>query len=87
MAPPIRIYTTQQCWYCTRAKALFRKDGLDFEEIDVSRDQEIRSWLVEASGGRRTVPVIFIGETCVGGHDELVAARQDGTLERLLASS
>jgi glutaredoxin 3 len=82
---PVRIYTTPICPYCARAKALLKKKGVEAEEIDVFMDADARRDMSEKSGGARTVPQIFIGDTHVGGCDELYALEQDGKLDRLLA--
>ncbi len=79
------MYTTQQCPYCVRAKALLRHKGVAFEEIDVSEDLELRAKMIEASG-RRTVPQIFINDRAIGGFEELRALDQEGELDRLLAA-
>lgn len=81
----VKIYTTRICYFCDRAKDLLRKKGADFEEIDVSDDHETRMKLVEMTGGRRTVPQIWIGETYVGGYDDLSALEREGKLDPLLA--
>jgi GrxC family glutaredoxin len=66
----IEIYSTQQCPYCVRARALLDAKGLDFEEIDVSVDQQILQYMIERSG-QRTVPQIFIDGESVGGFQQL----------------
>ncbi len=76
---PVKVYTTKVCPYCFRAKALLAKRGIAFDEIDVSNDQEKRSWLVQATG-QKTVPQIFIGDTSVGGSDDLAALDRAGEL-------
>ena len=81
----IRIYTTPICPYCVRAKSLLAKKGAAFEEIDVFMDAEAREEMLAKSGGARTVPQIFIGDTYVGGCDELYALEHDGRLDPLLA--
>ena len=78
----IRVYTSQICPYCARAKALLKKKGAAFEEIDVTMDLEAREQMQAASGGARTVPQIFIGDTHVGGCDELYALERDGKLRK-----
>lgn len=83
---PVRMYTTQICPYCVRAKALLSGKGVPFEEIDVSRDPETREWLVSATG-RRTVPQIFIGDEPVGGFDDLRALDLAGELDKKLAGA
>ena len=81
----VQIYTTTYCPFCVRAKALLRSKGVAFEEIDVTEDDELRNKMVELSGGRRTVPEVFINGKIVGGYDELRALDSSGELDRLLA--
>jgi glutaredoxin 3 len=81
----VEIYTTQYCPFCIRAKALLRSKGVLFEEIDVGYDPELRQQMVERSGGRYTVPEIFIDDEIVGGCDELYALERAGKLDHLLA--
>jgi len=83
----IEIYTTRFCPYCHAAKRLLARKGASFIEIDVSGDPQGRSRMVERAGGRMTVPQIFIGETHVGGCDDLYALEQAGGLDPLLAAS
>lgn len=79
------MYTTQYCPYCVQAKALLRRKGVDFEEVDVGDDDALREQMVAASG-RRTVPQIFIDDRPIGGFEELHALDRDGALDRLLAA-
>lgn len=81
---PVRIYTTPMCPYCVRAKALLTKKGADFEEIDVFMDSAARKEMEQNTGGARTVPQIFIGDTLVGGCDDLHALEKEGKLDKLL---
>lgn len=81
---PVKIYTTRICYYCDRAKDLLRKKNVPFEEIDVSDDHEMRMELVEMTGGRRTVPQIWIGDRHVGGFDDLSELERRGELDALL---
>jgi glutaredoxin 3 len=83
----IAIYTTNTCGFCAMAKDLLRRKGAQFEEIDVSYDAEQRTKMMTRAGGRRTVPQIFIGETHVGGCDDLRALDAKGGLDPLLAQS
>jgi len=84
MMAPVRMYTTQVCPYCVRAKALLTQRGVaQIEEIRVDLDPQQRVHMMEITG-RRTVPQIFIGETHVGGCDDLVALDQRGGLMPLL---
>jgi glutaredoxin 3 len=82
--PKIVIYTTRFCPYCLRAKRLLSHKGAAFEEIDVSGDWEARAKLAQKAGGLTTVPQIWIGETHVGGSDELHALDRAGKLDALL---
>ncbi len=81
----VRIYTTPFCPYCVRAKSLLKKKGAEFEEIDIFTDAGAREEMQANSGGARTVPQIFIGDTHVGGCDELYVLERDGKLDGLLA--
>ncbi|HEY6418053.1 MAG TPA: glutaredoxin 3 [Candidatus Binataceae bacterium] len=81
----VEVYTTTYCPYCTRAKSLLKSKGVAFVEIDVTEDDELRAKMVELSGGRRTVPEIFINGTIVGGFDELKALDDEDKLDALLA--
>lgn len=80
----VRIYTLRGCKYCSWAKALLREKGIRFVEIDVTGDQEARAKVAEVSGGRETVPQIFIGETHIGGYEELEALNSQGKLAELV---
>ena len=82
-APAITIYVSDWCSYCRRAKELLTDKKLAFEEINVDEDATLREEMV-ARSNRRTVPQIFIGDSHVGGCDELVALDLSGELDRLL---
>jgi glutaredoxin 3 len=84
MENTIIIYSTPICPYCVRAKDLLKKEGLPYQEIDVSSDQNLRAKMTELSGGRTSVPQIFINSTHVGGCDDLFAAKASGKLALLL---
>ena len=81
----VEIYTTPTCPYCHRAKALLAEKGVSYEETDVSADPAIRSAMTDRAAGKRSVPQIFIGDTHVGGCDDLYALEQAGKLDALLA--
>jgi glutaredoxin 3 len=66
------IYTTRSCPYCHAAKDFFGAKKVSFKEVDVSQDATMRQKLVEMTGGRQTVPQIFIDGKSIGGYDELV---------------
>jgi glutaredoxin 3 len=82
---PIIIYTTPTCGYCFAAKRLLNERGATFEEVNVSRDPSVRAGMIQRAKGRRTVPQIFIGDTHVGGYDDLAALDRAGKLAPLLA--
>lgn len=83
----VRMYTTQVCPYCQRAKALLKQRGVtQIEEIRVDLDPGQRDHMI-ATTGRRTVPQIFIGEVHVGGCDDLIALDQRGALLPLLGAA
>lgn len=82
----IVIYTTRVCPYCVRAKSLFAKKGVAYEEIDVSDDAALREDMTVKAGGKRTVPQIFINDKHVGGCDDLYALDKTGGLDPLLTA-
>lgn len=84
---PVTMYTTEVCPYCLRAKALLKARGVSvIDEVRVDRDPSARVTMMERTG-RRTVPQIFIGDTHVGGCDDLMALDQQGGLLPLLVAS
>ena len=81
----VRMYTTEVCPFCLRAKALLRQRGVaQIDEVRVDLDPSERMRMMQITG-RRTVPQIFIGETHVGGCDDLIALDKRGGLMPLLA--
>ncbi|GGD32916.1 glutaredoxin 3 [Aureimonas glaciei] len=82
----VTIYTRQFCGYCARAKQLLDKKGVAFEEKDASHSPELRREMIERSKGGATFPQIFVGETHVGGCDDLYALERAGKLDPLLAA-
>jgi glutaredoxin 3 len=83
----VEIYTTTYCPFCTRAKSLLKSKNIAFVEIDVTEDDALRAKMIELSGGRRSVPEIFINGKIIGGFDELKALNDAGKLDGLLAES
>jgi len=79
------VYSTLLCPFCNRAKALLRKKGVSFTEVDVGMDAEKRAEMTRLAHGRHTVPQIFIGDTHVGGCDDLHALEDEGKLDSILA--
>jgi glutaredoxin 3 len=84
--PRIVVYSQPFCGYCSAAKRLLKEKGAEFSEIDVMAEAGRRAEMVSRSGGRRTVPQIFIDGRHVGGYDDLSALDESGELDRLLAS-
>ena len=84
--PKVTMYATAWCPYCDRARQLLAQKGATVEEIDVDSRPTARAEMTERSG-RRTVPQIFVGETHVGGCDDLLALDAAGGLEPLLSGS
>ncbi|MBA3325536.1 MAG: glutaredoxin 3 [Rhodobacteraceae bacterium] len=82
---PVTIYTTPFCGYCMAAKRLLGAKGAAFVEIDVAGDVAQRGEMMQRTKGGRTVPQIFVGETHVGGFDEMNALERAGRLDALLA--
>lgn len=82
----IEIYTSPLCGFCHAAKRLLTQKGAEFTEIDVLADPSRKPEMMDRAHGRHTVPQIFIGETHVGGCDELYALERAGKLDALLAS-
>lgn len=80
----IEIYSTMQCPYCVRAKMLLDAKGVDYEEIHVDDNPERREEMLRRSGGKRTVPQIFINDRSIGGFDDLWQLEQSGQLDDLL---
>jgi len=85
MATEILLYTTSHCPYCRHAKALLASKGAAFAEIDLLEQPEKQAEMTARSGGRITVPQIFIGGVHIGGSDELFALDAGGGLDRLLS--
>jgi glutaredoxin 3 len=80
------IYTKPYCPYCVRALALLERKGADFEEIEAAFDPEKKAEMIQRAKGNRTFPQVFIGDTHVGGSDELHALDARGGLDELLAA-
>jgi glutaredoxin 3 len=84
--PEIQIYTQPFCPYCERAVALLSRKGVEFQEIDAPHGSQARKDAISRSGGRTSVPQIFIGGQHIGGCDDLVALERAGKLDPLLAA-
>ena len=83
---PVEIYTSPLCGYCHAAKRLLTQKGVSFSEVNVLAEPGRKAEMMQRSNGGRTVPQIFIGDTHVGGSDELHALDRAGKLDALLAA-
>ena len=81
----VEIYTSPLCGYCHAAKRLLTQKGVDFHEVDILANPDRKPEMISRSGGGRTVPQIFVGDTHVGGCDDLYALERAGKLDPLLA--
>jgi glutaredoxin 3 len=80
----VEIYTQKYCPYCHWAKELLSRKGVEYREIDITGNAQVRHEMFERTNGRTSVPQIFIGATYVGGCDELYALEDAGKLDPLL---
>ena len=85
MTPPVLVYASRYCGWCTRALALLHSKGIAPEVINVDAQRHLRREMEERSG-RRTVPQIFIGDRHIGGFDDLRALDTVGQLDELLGT-
>ena len=83
---PVEIYTSPLCGFCHAAKRLLTEKGISFSEIDVLENPSRMAEMIDRANGGRTVPQIFVGDTHVGGCDELYALERAGKLDPLLAA-
>lgn len=81
---PVEIYTQPLCGFCTAAMRLLSSKGAQITEIDTARQAGKRAEMMQRANGRRTTPQIFIGETHVGGCDDLFALESSGKLDAML---
>ena len=82
----VEIYTSKFCGYCHAAKRLLDSKSVSFQEVDISGKPELRSQMMERTNGCHTVPQILIGDTHIGGCDELHALERSGNLDLMLAA-
>jgi glutaredoxin 3 len=82
----IVIYTRDFCYYCDAARDLLTRKGVTFKEINATGNRELRMQMIERTNGGSTFPQIFIGDTHVGGCDDLYALEEAGKLDALLAA-
>ncbi|MEN8831229.1 MAG: glutaredoxin 3 [Pacificibacter sp.] len=81
---PVTLYTTPICPFCVAAKRLLDSKGVEYTDIDVMANPDLRAEMMQRANGRHTVPQIFVGETHVGGCDELHQLERAGKLDPLL---
>jgi len=85
MAQKVTIYTRAFCPYCTRALQLLKQKNVSFDEIKAGMDAKKKQEMIKRSGGGRTFPQIFIGDTHIGGCDDMMALERKGALDAMLA--
>jgi glutaredoxin 3 len=83
----VTVYTAGNCCYCHMAKDLLKRKGAAFEEVDLTGRNDLRADLMARAGGRHTVPQIWIGDTHVGGCDDLFDLERSGKLDALLTQT
>lgn len=83
---PVEIYTSPLCGFCHAAKRLLTSKGVEFSEVDVLANPDRKPEMIQRANGGRTVPQIFIGETYVGGCDDLFALENADKLDAMLAA-
>jgi glutaredoxin 3 len=84
MSPPrVTVYSKESCPFCVRAKALLARKGVAFEEVRVEGRDDLREWLVQATG-QRTVPQVFVGDRPLGGFSDIDALDREGNLDPIL---
>lgn len=82
----VEIYTSPLCGFCHAAKRLLKEKGVTFSEVNVLAQPKRKAEMIQRANGGRTVPQIFIGDTHVGGCDDLYALEREGKLDPLLAA-
>jgi len=85
--PQVEIYTSSTCGYCKQAKKLLESKNVTYDEKSVDANPEVIAEAVKRSGGKRTVPQIFVDDQHVGGYDELFELDQSGKLDSLLSGN
>lgn len=82
----VTLYTSPLCGFCHAAKRMLTDKGVSYSEIDVAAEPAKRQEMLSRANGRHTVPQIFIGDTHVGGYDDMATLERDGKLDALLAA-
>ena len=81
----VDIYTSPLCGFCTVAKNLLIKKGVDFDEYDVVKEPSLKPVMIERANGSKTVPQIFINQQHIGGWEQLCGLDQNGKLDEILS--
>lgn len=84
---PVTVYTTTSCGYCVAAKRLLSRLQIPYDEVDLTRDWDLRDSLSEENDGYRTVPMIYVEGRFIGGFDQLSAMERQGRLKHLVPMS
>lgn len=84
MNPEVTVFGNRTCPYCGAARMLLTKKGVAFKDVLVTDDEALLDEMIQRSGGSRSVPQIFIGDTHVGGFEALLALDDEGELDKLL---
>ena len=85
--PKVTVYTKMMCPYCARALNVLKGKGAEIEEIKAGFNRELTAEMIQRSGGARTYPQIFIGDTHIGGCDDMLALERAGKLDPLLQAA
>ena len=83
----VTIYTRPMCPYCVRAVSLLKKKNVAFEDIDAGFNREKKQEMIQRAKGGSTFPQIFIGDTHIGGCDDMMALERDGKLDPMLEAA
>tara|TARA_B100000965_G_C19357300_1_gene654423 strand:- start:336 stop:596 length:261 start_codon:yes stop_codon:yes gene_type:complete len=86
MSAEIEMYTGPRCIYCDRAKKLLNQKGLVFKELDINQNPKLKDEMVIRTGGKKTIPQIFINKKSIGGFDELYSLELIGDLDKILGT-
>lgn len=78
------MYTKPHCPYCVKAEGILRRNNISYEVVDISADPALADEMIQLSGGRKTVPQIFINQVHIGGCDDLEALYLSGGLDKIL---
>lgn len=84
MKLPVTVYSTQFCAFCTQAKRLLTQLKIPFEDVALDNEPELRQRLSQDNNGYRTVPMIYVDGTFIGGYDELTQMNKQGKLAHLI---